>query len=429
MRKAFIFRSLCMVMTWVYCTVAAQAGQVITQKERTWAKKSMSVAESEKNLAPVSASNTVAVLYFNNKTGLEDLNALQKGMAIMLITDLAKVGKLQVVERIRMQALLDEMNLGASGLVDPATAPKVGKMLGAYYLSTGDIAIGKMAELNITPVLIDVPFETVTPQTAAAGNLQDMFRMEKEILFSIIKQMKIFLTAKEREELNKPLAASSVAALAFFAGVDLSDKGRYAEAAKMYDKAVLEDKNFSMAKDALQELKTLGLTSSGEAVITSSPAAKEAVEGGSSTGNIGLITLGAVVVGGGVALALSGGGGSSSSTTTTTTDTKGPVIVASDPVDKGKLPSCSSGTLHYISNEVLKAKSCAALISSNSTTYGWGAGDVTVDNTKLDVTYSMMNPSTCEQPALTMTVTISGCQDTEGNTMTEKDFTYYYTYP
>jgi TolB-like protein len=389
----------------------------------------VSVAENEKNLAPVSASNTIAVLYFNNKTGLEDLNALQKGMAIMLTTDLAKVEKLQVVERIKVQALLDEMNLGTSGLQDPATPPKIGKMLGAYYISTGDIVIGKMAGLNINPILIDVPFETVTPQTVASGNLQDMFRMEKEILFSIIKQMKIYLTAKQRDELNKPLAAGSGAALAFFAGVDLSDKGRYAEAAKMYEKAVQEDKNFTLAKDALQELKTLGLTASGGAAAASSPNAKEAVEEGSSTGNIGLITLGVVAVGGVAALALSGGGGgSSSSTTPTTTDTTGPVIVASDPADKGDLPGCS-GTLHYTSNETLKAKSCAALISSSSKTYGWGAGDVTVDNTKLDVSYTATNQDTCEQPALTMTVTISGCQDTAGNTMTAQGFTYYYTYP
>ena len=196
MKRSAIFRSLCLVMTWVYLTavVTVQAGQVVTTEEKAWAKEALKYSKNEKNMAPISAANTVAVLYFNNKTGLEDMNALQKGMAIMLITDLAKVPDLQVVERIKVQALLDEMELGTSGLVDPTTAPKVGKLLGAYYVSNGEIILGKMAQLNIKPVLIDVPFGSVTPQTAATGNLQDLFRMEKEILFHIIEQMKVFLT-------------------------------------------------------------------------------------------------------------------------------------------------------------------------------------------------------------------------------------------
>jgi TolB-like protein len=420
MRKTFIFRSLCMVMTWVYCTVAAQAGQVVTQKERAAAKKSLSAIENEKNLAPISATNTVAVLYYNNKTGLEDLNALQKGMAIMLITDLAKVEKLQVVERIKMQALLDEMNLGATGLVDPATAPKVGKMLGAYYISTGDINLGKMAELNINPVLIDVPFETTTPQTGASGNVKDIFRMEKEILFSIIKQMKIFLSSKERDELNKPLTTSSTAALAFFAGVDFSDKGRYSEATRMYEKAVVEDKNFTMAKDALQELKTLGLTGSEASAAPSSPAAKEAVEGGSSTGTIALATLGILAVGGGVALAVGGGGSGSSSSNPPTTpgDTAGPVIVSTSPKENEPLQTCSRGTITYTFNETIQ--NCNAVEFPAE----WDTGRQSVKDTVLTVPYYGPDVVCDATEGEDVTTKISGCQDTKGNTMTTVDKTF-----
>jgi TolB-like protein len=423
MRKTFIFRSLCMVMVWVYCTVAAQAGQVVTQKERTWAKKTLSVAESERNLAPVSASNTLGVLYFNNKTGLEDLNALQKGMAIMLITDLAKVDKLQVVERIKMQALLDEMNLGATGLVDPSSAPKVGKMLGAYYLSSGDITLGKMAQLNINPILVDVPFETVTPQKTTSGNSQEIFRMEKEILFDIIKQMKVYLTPKERDDLNKPLAASSVAALAFFAGVDLSDKGKYTEAARMYEKAVLEDKNFSLAKDALQELKTLGLTSSAESTTTTSPASKEAVEGGSSTGTIVLATLGVLAVAGGVALAVSGSSSKDDTTTPPTdTDTTGPVIVSTNPDNNSELPDCVSGTITYTFDETIQ--NCNDVKFSTTSDYKYSFVEQSYRDKVLSVKYALTGYSVCPYSVINITTTVSGCQDVKGNKMisTEKYF-------
>jgi TolB-like protein len=416
MRKTFIFRSLCMVMVWVHCAVAVQAGQVITDKERAWAKNSATMAEIEKSIAPVSASNTIAVLYFKNKTGLQDLNALQKGMAIMLITDLAKVQKLQVVERIKIQALLDEMNLGASGLVDQGSAPKVGKLLGAYYISTGDITLGKMAQLNISPVLVDVPFETVTPQSATLGNLQDLFRMEKEILFNIVKQMKIFLTPKEREELKKPLAASSTAALAFFAGVDLSDKGRYAEAINMYEKAIAEDKNFSMAKDALQELKTLGLTTQTE--VPTTPAATEAVEEGTSKGTIALATLGVLAVGGGVALALSG---SSSSSSTPQTNTKGPVITSTDPAEGSVLgTNCSSGTIVYTFDKPIA--NCSNVVFST----GWEFASQLIRGSDLRASYTGQT-SVCDTysaSGIVLTTTVSGCQDASGITMTTTQKTF-----
>jgi TolB-like protein len=419
MKRSAIFRSLCLVMTWVYLTavLTVQAGQVVTAEDKAWAKEALKYAKNEKNMAPISASNTVAVLYFNNKTGLEDMNALQKGMAIMLITDLAKVPDLQVVERIKVQALLDEMELGTSGLVDPTSAPKVGKLLGAYYVSNGEIILGKMAQLNIKPVLIDVPFGTVTPQAAASGNLQDLFRMEKEILFHIIEQMKVFLTPRERDELKKPLAASTAAALAFFAGIHLSDQGKYVEAASMYEKAIAEDQGFALAKDALGELKSLGLAKPTTTANTSAASANAADEG-MSTGTIVLLTLGALAVGGGVAaLALSSGDDNSS--------TSGGVLTATNPLNGARLNQCLEGTLVYSSSISLQSMSCTGAISPT----GWTVGTVSTRGTEVRVPYyvSRNNESTTLTPCTTnnrMTVAISGCRDAQGNIQSPQSFSY-----
>src|SRR6266704_3238253 len=43
----------------------------------------------------------------------------------------------RVVEREENQKLLEEQNLGASGRVDPQTAAKVGKLVGARYVVLG----------------------------------------------------------------------------------------------------------------------------------------------------------------------------------------------------------------------------------------------------------------------------------------------------
>ena len=67
---------------------------------------------------------TVAVMYFTN--GAVGNNAeyapLSKGLAEMLITELSSNTGIRVVERDRLQSLLEEQNLGASNRVEQGTA-------------------------------------------------------------------------------------------------------------------------------------------------------------------------------------------------------------------------------------------------------------------------------------------------------------------
>lgn len=82
------------------------------------------------------SDGAVAVLYFDNQ-GNPDLEPLKVGLAQMLITDLQQAGDITVVERARIQAILDELELGHNGMADPATAARIGKLLGAQWLVLG----------------------------------------------------------------------------------------------------------------------------------------------------------------------------------------------------------------------------------------------------------------------------------------------------
>ena len=72
--------------------------------------------------------STLAILYFNNQGDKRGLDPLQKGITDMLITDLSKVPGLKVVERVRMQKMMDEMKLNMAGLTSETTAPRLGKL-------------------------------------------------------------------------------------------------------------------------------------------------------------------------------------------------------------------------------------------------------------------------------------------------------------
>src|SRR5690349_4034733 len=81
----------------------------------------------------------VAVLYFDNNTGKPSLDVLRKGFADMMVTDLSAVQQLQVVEREKLQRLLDELKLQRSNYFDPKTIQRLGQGMGAQFAVTGSI--------------------------------------------------------------------------------------------------------------------------------------------------------------------------------------------------------------------------------------------------------------------------------------------------
>src|SRR5215210_2916615 len=86
------------------------------------------------------AKPVIAVLYFdNNSIGKDraDYDGVGKGLADMLITDMAANPNVRVVERERIQSLVMEQNLTKSGAIDPNTAIRLGKIVGAQYMITG----------------------------------------------------------------------------------------------------------------------------------------------------------------------------------------------------------------------------------------------------------------------------------------------------
>src|SRR5207247_6981467 len=83
----------------------------------------------------------IAVLPFDNSGSYgqdrENFDALQKGIAGMLISELAANPAARVVGREEIQKLIEEQNLGPSGRVDAQTAAKIGKLVGARYVVLG----------------------------------------------------------------------------------------------------------------------------------------------------------------------------------------------------------------------------------------------------------------------------------------------------
>src|SRR5437867_4470066 len=126
----------------------------------------------------------IAVLPFNNGgsygQGKEDFDALERGIAGMMISELSQNPAARVVERQEIQRLVDEQNLGAQGRVDPQTAAKVGKLVGARYVVLGTF-VDFYGDFRVDVRLINTETGEVVKTESE--------RMQRDHMFDIIRNV------------------------------------------------------------------------------------------------------------------------------------------------------------------------------------------------------------------------------------------------
>lgn len=102
-------------------------------------------AQVESETQPIAKRDSfairIAVLDFKNNTGHFALDELEKTAAEMLKTELSRSAGLVVVERQRLEGILQEQALGQAGVIDDKTAQAVGQLLGAQFLIHGEISL------------------------------------------------------------------------------------------------------------------------------------------------------------------------------------------------------------------------------------------------------------------------------------------------
>ena len=87
----------------------------------------------------VEAKPRLTVRAFEDRT--QEGDAPAAAVTDMLVTELNKAGIFELLEREKLSYITDEIALGQSGLMDPETAPKIGKIKGAQYTMTGAITL------------------------------------------------------------------------------------------------------------------------------------------------------------------------------------------------------------------------------------------------------------------------------------------------
>ena len=210
--------------------------------------------------------NTVAVAPFRNMGTNESLDPLQKGLAEMMITDLSKVPGLQVLERVRMQEMMKEIGLAQTGAVDVSTAPRLGKLLGASRIVNGSFTDLPEEQLRLDINVSDSKTADIDA-TEAAGPMERLFRLQKELTFGIVDEMGIELTDERRDAIEEIPTESMLAFIAYSKGLDLEDQGMPAAAAQAFEEAATHDPDFAPAQEAVERVEVADVGAADIAVV------------------------------------------------------------------------------------------------------------------------------------------------------------------
>lgn len=99
------------------------------------------VAREQEVVGTPPEPGSIAVQAFVNRGGNEAYRAMAKGLAAMIIADLSKVPGLKVLEREKVQLLVNEAKLGDSGLTDTASAVRSGRLMRAEKVVVGNFEV------------------------------------------------------------------------------------------------------------------------------------------------------------------------------------------------------------------------------------------------------------------------------------------------
>ena len=211
--------------------------------------------ERESELADrVPDERTVAVFPFQYRGDDPRFRPLGRALAEFLVTDLSRTEALTVLERSRLQLLLDEMELSESDYVEPGTAVQSGRLLGAANLVQGMLE-GNEAEMGMEASVIDArqpPPDVLEPVASGSRPAREIFELESEIALSVYRSLGVELTSAQRERITGPPTRDLDAVLAFGRGLMAQDTANFGAAARHFDRAVQIDPNFSQAVERLE---------------------------------------------------------------------------------------------------------------------------------------------------------------------------------
>lgn len=200
----------------------------------------------------------IAVLPFNNGgsygQGKEDFDALERGIAGMMISELSANPAARVVERQEIQRLLDEQNLGAQGRVDAATAAKIGKLVGARYMVLGTF-VDFYGDFRVDVRLINTETSEVVKTESERMQRDHLFDIIRNIAARLMKDASLPALPRQASDQRMSRQVPTEALTYYSRALLYQDRGQKDKAVEMFNRAIAIFPEYAEAQEGLQRVQ------------------------------------------------------------------------------------------------------------------------------------------------------------------------------
>lgn len=196
----------------------------------------------------------LAIIDFKNRsvTNREQFDPMEKGFADLLINRLNNSTDLRVVERERIQWILDEIKL--QNQYDMEGAVRLGKQLGVQSVLMGSFIIMD-DQIWLGARLVKVETSEILLTDEIKGDLDDFFDLVDQIGVKIAE--KINVTLKEVTPEDEAKAPSLDAIMSYSIGLSYLEKEDYRMAYEKFQEALKYDPGYEKAKLKAQSIAPL----------------------------------------------------------------------------------------------------------------------------------------------------------------------------
>lgn len=206
---------------------------------------------------PDPGMKTIAILDFKNRS-LDDkarFDPMEKGFAELLINQLEGTVTLKVIERERIQWILDEIGLENNpDKFDVNSAVRVGKQLGVHTILLGSF-INVKDKIKLLARLVKVETSEILATDEVTGDADKFFELTGQLGQRIVKKINVSLS---RAELDKGTETRSLDAIMSYAeGLTLVEKAEYKKAYEKFMEALKFDPKYEKARIKAEGLKPL----------------------------------------------------------------------------------------------------------------------------------------------------------------------------
>ena len=184
----------------------------------------------------------------------QEFEALRVGLQQILITELARNGSMRVVERSRLNELIQEQDLGASGRVDPNTAAQVGRLVGAKFMVLGGF-VDMFGDFRIDARIVDVATGELVKTDQVTDKREELYQLVVDLSAQLTQNVSLPPLEDDAEIQEQAREIPTEALTLYSRAIFFEDRGDTERAIDLYSRALDTFPEYTEAEDALQQLQ------------------------------------------------------------------------------------------------------------------------------------------------------------------------------